>query len=85
METEGLAAYAQSKPIVDGQRIAEALGCEKHLISRLLPFAVAWEIDHEHVAPAERVEQCVRDLQAAWNDGELVPEAERSRVVKRSK
>ena len=85
VETEGLAAYAQSKPIVDGQRIAEALGCEKHLISRLLPFAVAWEIDHEHVAPAERVEQCVRDLQAAWNDGELVPEAERSRVVKRSK
>lgn len=85
VENEGLAKYAQAKPIVDGQRIAEALGCEKHLISRLLPFVVAWEIDHEHVPAAERAEQCVRDLQAAWNDGELVPVAERARVAKRSK
>ncbi|WFD20897.1 CCA tRNA nucleotidyltransferase [Malassezia caprae] len=84
VESEGLAAYAQSKPIVDGLRIAEALGCEKHLISRLLPFVVSWEIDHEHVPASERAEQCVHDLQAAWKDGELVPEAERARV-KRSK
>lgn len=85
VEQEGLAAYATSKPVVDGLRIAEALDCPKHLISRVLPFVVAWEIDHEHIEPAERAAQCVRDLQALWREGELIPEAERTRVVKRSK
>ncbi|WFD28718.1 CCA tRNA nucleotidyltransferase [Malassezia nana] len=84
VEREQLGPYATSKPLVDGQRIAEALGCEKHLLGRVLPYVVAWEIDHTHIPAAERAEQCVQDLQAAWRAGELVPEAERART-KRSK
>lgn len=83
---ERLLAYAQAKPLVDGKRVAEALGCEMFVLGRVLPYVVAWQIDHDQdhdhdasVPVAERQAQCLADLQAAWHAGHMVPVPERTR------
>ena len=84
---ERLLDYAQVKPILDGRQVAEALPCEKFLLTRVLPFVVAWQIDHATMdAPlAERQAQCAKDLHDAWSSGHLIPVSERTQVAKSKK
>lgn len=84
---EELAQFASAKPLLDGRQVADVLGCEKHLISRIQPYVFAWQMDHmdHHASHAEHQAACIADLKHAWDQGYMVPEEERQRFDKRQK
>ena len=74
---EQLAAYVHTKPLVDGRQVAAALGCDVCLLSRILPYVTAWDMDHVDDEP-DRPGRCLAALQRAWADGHMVPVSERT-------
>lgn len=80
---ERLAAYIHAKPLVDGRQVAAALGCDVCLLSRILPYVTAWDMDHVDDAP-DRPGRCLAALQRAWADGHMVPVSERTTRAKSS-
>lgn len=80
---EHLAAYIHAKPLVDGRQVAAALGCDVCLLSRILPYVTAWDMDHVDDEP-DRPGRCLAALQRAWADGHMVPVSERTTRAKSS-
>ena len=80
---ERLAAYIHAKPLVDGRQVAAALGCDVCLLSRILPYVTAWDMDHVDDEP-DRPGRCLAALQRAWADGHMVPVSERATRAKSS-
>ena len=80
---EQLAAYMHTKPLVDGRQVAAALGCDVCLLSRILPYVTAWDMDHVDDEP-DRPGRCLAALQRAWADGHMVPVSERTARAKSS-
>ena len=80
---ERLAAYIHAKPLVDGRQVATALGCDVCLLSRILPYVTAWDMDHVDDEP-DRPGRCLAALQRAWADGHMVPVSERTTRAKSS-
>lgn len=80
---EQLAAYVHTKPLVDGRQVAAALGCDVCLLSRILPYVTAWDMDHVDDEP-DRPGRCLAALQRAWADGHMVPVSERTARAKSS-
>ena len=80
---EQLAAYVHTKPLVDGRQVAAALGCDVCLLSRILPYVTAWDMDHVDDEP-DRPGRCLAALQRAWADGHMVPVSERTTRAKSS-
>ena len=80
---ERLAAYIHAKPLVDGRQVAAALGCDVCLLSRILPYVTAWDMDHVDDEP-DRPGRCLAALQRAWADGHMVPVSERTTRAKSS-
>ena len=80
---EHLAAYIHAKPLVDGRQVATALGCDVCLLSRILPYVTAWDMDHVDDEP-DRPGRCLAALQRAWADGHMVPVSERTTRAKSS-
>lgn len=80
---EHLAAYIHAKPLVDGRQVAAALGCDVCLLSRILPYVTAWDMDHVDDEP-DRPGRCLTALQRAWADGHMVPVSERTTRAKSS-
>ena len=80
---EQLAAYMHTKPLVDGRQVAAALGCDVCLLSRILPYVTAWDMDHVDDEP-DRPGRCLAALQRAWADGHMVPVSERTTRAKSS-
>ena len=80
---EQLAAYVHTKPLVDGRQVAAALGCDVCLLSRILPYVTAWDMDHLDDEP-DRPGRCLAALQRAWADGHMVPVSERTARAKSS-
>lgn len=78
---EQLAAYVHTKPLVDGRQVAAALGCDVCLLSRILPYVTAWDMDHVDDEP-DRPGRCLAALQRAWADGHMVPVSERTARAK---
>jgi len=78
---EQLAAYVHTKPLVDGRQVAAALGCDVCLLSRILPYVTAWDMDHVDGEP-DRPGRCLAALQRAWADGHMVPVSERTARAK---
>lgn len=78
---EQLAAYVHTKPLVDGRQVAAALGCDVCLLSRILPYVTAWDMDHLDDEP-DRPGRCLAALQRAWADGHMVPVSERTARAK---
>lgn len=78
---EQLAAYVHTKPLVDGRQVAAALGCDVCLLSRILPYVMAWDMDHVDDEP-DRPGRCLAALQRAWADGHMVPVSERTARAK---
>ena len=78
---ERLAAYIHAKPLVDGRQVATALGCDVCLLSRILPYVTAWDMDHVDDEP-DRPGRCLAALQRAWADGHMVPVSERTARAK---
>lgn len=78
---EQLAAYVHTKPLVDGRQVAAALGCDVCLLSRILPYVTAWDMDHVDDEP-DRPGRCLAALQRAWADGHMVPVSERTTRAK---
>ena len=78
---EHLAAYIHAKPLVDGRQVAAALGCDVCLLSRILPYVTAWDMDHVDDEP-DRPGRCLAALQRAWADGHMVPVSERTARAK---
>lgn len=73
---EQLSSYVHAKPLVDGRQVAAALGCDVCLLSRILPYVTAWDMDHVDDEP-DRPGRCLQALQRAWEDGHMVPVSER--------
>ena len=78
---EQLAAYVHTKPLVDGRQVAAALGCDVCLLSRILPYVTAWDMDHVD-DEQDRPDRCLAALQRAWADGHMVPVSERTARAK---
>jgi len=78
---EQLAAYVHTKPLVDGRQVAAALGCDVCLLSRILPYVTAWDMDHVD-DELDRPGRCLAALQRAWADGHMVPVSERTARAK---
>ena len=78
---EQLAAYVHTKPLVDGRQVAAALGCDVCLLSRILPYVTAWDMDHVD-DEQDRPGRCLAALQRAWADGHMVPVSERTARAK---
>ena len=76
-------AYIHAKPLVDGRQVAAALGCDVCLLSRILPYVTAWDMDHVDDEP-DRPGRCLAALQRAWADGHMVPVSERTTRAKSS-